>query len=354
MPEGDGDTSLCIFGEKVTPNQHYLARNYVLLDNFYVDAEVSEDGHNWSMAAYATDVIEKTWPTNYSRRGPGNGDEPNGPTDGWIWDYAQRAGITYRTYGEFGAYGKASIKALEGHSAPHSPGFNTRIQDQVRADAWEKDFDSLLAINAVPALSTIRISDDHTSGQAKGQYTPIAAVADNDLAVGRIVEHLSQSPLWTESVVFILEDDAQDGPDHVDAHRSPAYVVGPYVKRNTVVHTMYSTSGMLRTMELILGLPPMSQYDAGALPLYACFTTKPNMAPYMLIPAKVDINERNPGGTEGARKSAAFNLSKEDAVPDKDMNESIWKAIKGESAIMPAPKRSAFVILEKKKDRDDD
>ena len=354
MPEGNGDTALCLFGEKVTPNQHFLARHFVLLDNFYVDAEVSEDGHNWSMAAYATDVIEKTWPTNYGQRGPSYGDVAAGPTDGWIWDYAKRAGITYRTYGEFGAYGKAQIESVKGHSAPYSPGFNMKIQDQVRADAWEKDFDSLMAINAVPALNTLRISDDHTSGLQIGQYSPIAAVADNDLAVGRIIAHLSQSPIWKESVVFILEDDAQAGPDHVDAHRSPAYVVGPYVKRSAVIHTMYSTSGMLRTIELILGLPPMSQYDAAAMPMYECFTAQPDLASYTLIPAMVDINERNVANNESSRRSAKFDLTKEDAVPDKEMNEVIWKAVKGETAVMPAPKHSAFVIPEKKKDRDAD
>jgi YVTN family beta-propeller protein len=354
MPEGNGDTSLCLFPERITPNQHFLARHFVLLDNFYVDAEVSEDGHNWSMGAYATDVIEKTWPTNYSSRGPGYGDYAGAPNDGWIWDDAKRTGISYRTYGEFGAYGRADIESLKGHTARYSPGFNMKIQDQVRADGWIRDFDSLAAINAVPALNTIRVSDDHTSGLQKGQYSPIAAVADNDLAVGRIVEHLSQSPVWKESVVFILEDDAQAGPDHVDAHRSPAYVVGPFVKRNTVNHTMYSTSGILRTIELILGMPPMSQYDASALPLYECFTSTPDNTDYAVIPAKVDINERNVADNESSRRSAKFNLAKEDAVPDKEMNEVIWKAVKGENAVMPTPKRSAFVILEKKKDRDGD
>jgi hypothetical protein len=227
-----------------------------------------------------------------------------------------------------------------------------KIQDQVRADCWIRDFDSLMAINAVPALNTIRVSDDHTSGLQKGQYSPIAAVADNDLAVGRIIEHLSQSPVWKESVVFILEDDAQAGPDHIDAHRSPVYVAGPFVKRNTVIHTMYSTSGILRTIELILGMPPMSQYDAAAMPLYECFTSTPDNTAYASIPAKVDLNERNVAENESSRRSAKFNLAKEDAVPDKEMNEVIWKAVKGESAVMPAPKRSAFVLLEKKKDVD--
>jgi hypothetical protein len=304
------------------------------------------------MGAYATDVIEKTWPTNYSSRGPSYGDYAGAPNDGWIWDDARRTGISYRTYGEAGAYGKALIESVKGHTAPYSPGFDMKIQDQVRADCWIRDFDSLVAINGVPALNTIRVSDDHTSGLQKGQYSPIAAVADNDLAVGRIIEHLSQSPVWKESVVFILEDDAQSGPDHIDAHRSPVYVAGPFVKRNTVIHTMYSTSGVLRTIELILGMPPMSQYDAAAMPLYECFTSRPDNTTYASIPSKVDINERNVANNESSRRSAKFDLAKEDAVPDKEMNEVIWKAVKGESSVMPAPKRSAFVILEKKKEED--
>ena len=354
MPQGNGDSSLCIFGKNITPNQHAIANEFVLLDNFYVDAEVSEDGHNWSMGAYATDVIEKTWPTNYSSRGPSYSGVGSSPNDGYIWDYCKRAGVTYRSYGEFGAYGKASIKALQGHMGPHSPGFDMNIKDQVRADAWQHDFDSLMTINAVPQFNTLRISDDHTSGQQKGKYSPIAAVADNDLAVGRIIEHLAQSPIWKESVVFILEDDAQAGPDHIDAHRSPAFVAGPFVKRNAVIHSMYSTTGMLRTIELILGLPPMSQYDAAALPFYECFTNKPDLTPYKVKPAQVDIEQRNIAINESSKRSELFNFAREDAAPDLDLNEVIWKSIKGENSIMPAPKRSAFVILEKKKKDDDD
>ncbi|PTR01199.1 YVTN family beta-propeller protein [Mucilaginibacter yixingensis] len=358
MKKGNGDNSLCIFGDKITPNQHSLAENFVLMDNFYVDAEVSADGHNWSMAAYATDVVEKTWPTTYGNRGGSTGFEgvlkQNFPRDGYIWDYCQRAGVSFRSYGEFGEYGKTSYKTLKGHMAPASPGFDLDVTDQVRYEAWAHDFDSLLAVNAVPQLSTMRVSNDHTSGQRKGKISPIAAVADNDLAVGRIIEHLSQSPIWKESVVFILEDDAQNGPDHIDAHRSPVYVVGPYVKRNTVVHSMYSTSGVLRTIELILGLPPMSQYDAAAMPMYECFTATPNLAPYKVIPARVDLNQRNAGNTKSAKRSEAWNFKKEDSAPDLDLNEVIWKSVKGENSVMPSPKRSAFVLLEKKKKDDDD
>ncbi|UKT65878.1 bifunctional YncE family protein/alkaline phosphatase family protein [Pedobacter mucosus] len=358
LPQGNGDSSLTLFGRKITPNQHAIAENYVLLDNFYVDAEVSADGHNWSMAAYATDVVEKTWPTSYGARGGSTNFEGGRvvtyPKDGFIWDYCQRAKVSYRSYGEFGDYGHANIKSLQGHMCPQSPGFNMDITDQVRADAWEHDFDSLLVANAVPKFSTLRISNDHTSGQKIGKVSPLAAVADNDLAVGRILEHLSKSSVWKESVVFILEDDAQNGSDHVDAHRSPAYVVGPYVKKNTVVHTMYSTSGFLRTMELILGLPPMSQYDAAAVPLFECFTNKPDFSPYRLIKPLINLDTRNIAVNESSKRSEMFNLAKEDAAPDLDLNEVIWKSIKGEQSIMPAPKRSAFVILEKKKKDDDD
>ncbi len=357
MPKGNGDTSLCIFGSRVTPNLHAIANEFVLLDNFYVDAEVSADGHNWSTAAYATDFIEKTWPTSYGGRG-GNYDsegtrKAGDPRDGYIWDYCKRAGVSYRTYGEFTDDGKPNIKSLKDHYCLQAPGFDLNITDIKREEVWAHDFDSLVNINAVPQFNTVRICNDHTSGQRKGAISPIAAVADNDQGVGRFIEHLSQSPIWKESVVFVLEDDAQNGPDHIDAHRSPVYVAGPYVKRNAVVHSMYSTSGVLRTIELILGLPPMSQYDAAALPLYECFTNKPDFSPYITKPAQVNLEQRNVADNKSSLRSAHFNFTKEDAVPDLDLNEVIWKYVKGENAVLPAPKRSAFVILEKKKKDDD-
>ncbi len=357
MPQGNGDTSLCIFGQKVTPNHHAIAGEFALLDNFYVDAEVSADGHNWSTAAYATDFIEKTWPTSYGGRG-GNYDSEGtrkvgDPRDGYIWDYCKRAGVTYRTYGEFADDGKPNIKVLKDHYCLQAPSFDLDITDIKRSEVWAHDFDSLLAINAVPQFNTIRICNDHTSGQKKGAISPIAAVADNDQGIGRFLDHLSHSSIWKESVVFILEDDAQNGPDHIDAHRSPVFVAGPYVKRNAVVHSMYSTSGVLRTIELILGLPPMSQYDAAAMPLYECFTSKPDFSPYNAKPAQVNLEQRNIADNKSSLRSAHFNFAKEDAVPDLDLNEVIWKYVKGENATMPAPKRSAFVILEKKKKDDD-
>lgn len=349
LKEGNGDSSLCIFPEKITPNQHSLVKNFALLDNFYVDAEVSADGHNWSMAAYATDFVEKTWPTSYGGRG-GNYDYEGTrkaayPTAGFIWDHAQRENITYRTYGEFAELNTTALNSLKGHSCTAYPGFDLTIPDSVKERIWEKDFDSLLVAGQVPQLSTIRLANDHTSGARKGNFSVLSALADNDLAVGQLIEHLSQSSLWKESIVFILEDDAQNGSDHVDAHRSPVYLAGPYVKRNFVDHNMYSTSGVLRTIELIIGMKPMSQYDAAAVPLFRALTNNANFTPYTLKPAQINIHTRNTAWNNSAKQSESFNLTKEDAAPDSELNAIIWKAVKGENAIMPSPRRSAFVKL---------
>jgi len=358
MPEGNGDKSICLFGENVTPNEHQLSREFVLLDNFYVDAEVSADGHNWSTAAYATDYVEKTWPGNYSGRG-GSYDYEGArgavaePKDGFLWDYCQRAGVSYRSYGEFIFGGKPTVKALQGHYCPSYAGFDMAIRDVDRELVWEKDFDQLLAAGQVPQLNVLRLPNDHTSGARLGARTPLAFAADNDLAVGRLVEHLSKSPLWEQSVVMIVEDDAQNGPDHVDAHRSTAYVIGAHVKRHAVVHTMYSTSGMLRTLELILGLPPMSQYDAAATPLWECFTPTADVQPYAALPARVDLEAKNTAYNRPAREAQSFNLAREDAAPDILFNQNIWQAVRGEHSLMPAPRRSAFVKTTAKKDDDD-
>lgn len=272
IPEGNGDTSLVLFGESITPNQHKLVKEFVLLDNFYADGEVSADGHNWSTSAHATDYLEKNWVTSYGGRGGTYGGEGQreiaNPKKGFIWDYAKRAGVSYRTYGEFADDGKANIPALENHLCPYYPSYNLSVRDTIRYNAWQREFDSLIAVNEVPQLNTLRFSNDHTEGLRRTAPTPFAHVADNDLAVGLFLEHLSKSRIWKESAVFIVEDDAQNGPDHVDAHRTTAYLAGPFVKRGSVDKTMYSTSSMLRTIELILGLPPMSQYDAAATPMF--------------------------------------------------------------------------------------
>jgi hypothetical protein len=201
-------------------------------------------------------------------------------------------------------------------------------------------------------MNTLRLINDHTEGMSKDRPTPFAHVADNDLSVGMFIEFLSKSKVWNESVVFILEDDAQNGPDHVDAHRSPAYVIGPYVKRHFVDHTPYTTSGILRTMELILGIAPMSQYDAAATPLWRCFTAKPDFTAFTALPAQIDITEKNMVWNELSQRSAQFDLSKEDRVPDLEFSEVIWKGVKGLHSIMPAPKRAAFVKVSEEEEDD--
>jgi len=359
IKEGNGDPSLCLFPERVTPNLHALCKEFVLLDNFYVDAEVSADGHNWSMAAYANDYVEKNWVSSYGGRG-GSYDfegqrEVAYPRDGFIWDHAQRAGLTYRTYGEFADNGKANIKSLKNNFCPPYVGFTGAVKDVFREKQWEADFDSLLALGKVPQLNTIRLGNDHTSGAKLGLPTPEAAVADNDLAVGKLIEHLSKSKIWNESVVFILEDDAQNGPDHVDAHRSTAYVAGGYVKRGFVDHTMYSTSSMLRTIELILGMKPMSQYDAAATPMWKCFNKKLNATPFIARAANIDLNELNVAVNFNSRRSEKLDLTKPDAIDDLMFSEIVWQTVKGPKSKMPAPRRGAFVRLDKfEEDEDDD
>lgn len=347
VKEGNGDTSLCLFGEKYTPNQHKLAREFVLLDNFYVDGEVSADGHNWSMGAYATDYLEKTWPTSYGGRGGTYAAEGNraiaNNKAGFIWDLCKRNKVSYRTYGEFADDYKPNIPVLKGHYCTYYTGWDESVRDTTRFYQWKRDFDSLLAINQMPRFNTVRFINDHTEGLRLGRPTPFAHVADNDWAVGMFVEYLSKSPIWKETAIFIVEDDAQNGPDHVDAHRTTAYVAGGFVKRNFVDHTMYSTTSMLRTMELILGLPPMTQYDAAATPMFRCFTNEANLQPFHSIPARININETNQARSEWQRRSENFNLTKEDAVPDLEFNIVLWHGIKGDHIPFPGPRRAAFV-----------
>lgn len=358
VPGGNGDTSLLLFGENITPNQHKLAKEFVLLDNFYADGEVSADGHNWTTSANATDYLEKNWVTSYGGRGgtyPGEGKKAvANPTKGFIWDYCKRAGVTYRTYGEFADNGKANIPSLEGNFCPYFESYNLRVRDTTRFYQWQNEFDSLIAQNAVAQFNTVRFGNNHTEGQRTGRPTPFAHLADNDLAVGMFIEHLSKSPIWKNCVVLMVEDDAQNGADHVDAHRTTAFVAGPYVKRGYVDHTMYSTSSMLRTIELILGLPPMSQYDAAATPMWRSFTATADNRPFKALPVLVDLNEVNTKNTESAKLSNKLDFSKEDTIPDMVLSNIVWKAVKGENAEMPAPRRSAFLKIAATDDDDDD
>ena len=351
IPEGNGDTSLVLFGKKVTPNLHALAKQFVLLDNFYVDGEVSADGHNWTMGAYATDYLEKNWPTSYGGRGgsyPGEGEiEIANNKNGFLWDFCKKYGVSYRSYGEFiSDPSKANIPVLENHFCVGYTGFDLSIRDTSRFTMWKHDFETLMAAGKVPGLNTIRFANDHTEGLRVGSPTPLAFAADNDLACGLFVEYLSHSSIWNESVVIIVEDDAQNGPDHVDAHRSTTYVAGGLVKQGFVDHTMYSTSSALRTIELILGLPPMSQYDAAAEPMWRCFNKTSIHPPFQSVPNQVDLNLKNTNNNKMSRLSEKFDFSKEDRVPDAQFNEVIWAAIHGLNSTCPAPVHAAFFTVQ--------
>lgn len=237
---------------------------------------------------------------------------------------------------------------------PYFTSWDLSVRDTTRYRLWEREFDSLVAANSLPRFNSLRFPNDHTSGLHRGSPSPFAQVADNDLAIGMFIEHLSKSPVWKESAVFIVEDDAQNGPDHVDAHRTTAYVAGGFVKRHFADHTMYSTSSMLRTIELILGLPPMTQYDAAAEPMWRCFSSKPDLAPFVSVPAEINLSEKNTALNEWQRRSDKFNFTKEDAVPDMEFNVVLWHGIKGDDLPLPAPRRAAFLNLRDKKEHDDD
>ncbi|MBV8077140.1 MAG: bifunctional YncE family protein/alkaline phosphatase family protein [Planctomycetaceae bacterium] len=356
LPEGNGEPSLCLFPEEITPNHHALAREFVLLDNFYVDGEVSADGHEWSMGAYASDYVEKTWPLMYrgNKRVPYPSEGALAiarPAGGYLWDRAAEKGVSYRSYGEFiknadrpGAPATTGVEALRGHFDPKFRSFDLDYPDVRRADRFLEELAGFERSGEMPRLVIMRLPNDHTAGTTPGKPTVTAYVADNDLALGRVVEGLTKSRFWKHLAIFVVEDDAQNGSDHVDAHRTVALVLSPYVRRKSVDSTMYSTSSMLRTIELCLGLEPMSQFDAAARPMANAFTAAPDLGSYTHRPARVDLNARNTATAWGAEASTRLNLEIEDRADDLIFNEIIWKAVKGADSPMPPPVRSAFIL----------
>jgi YVTN family beta-propeller protein len=365
MPEGNGDSELCLFPERVTPNMHQLARDFVLLDNFYVEGEVSADGHEWSMAAYATDFVEKMWPMDYGHNKSGKFPYPSegsfavaSPAGGYLWDRANEAGVSYRSYGEFIAAGKsanqpgrARVKTLEGHFDEWFRGFDLSYSDAKRADRFIAELKRFESEGDMPRLQILRLPNDHTHGTTFGFPTPTAYVADNDLALGRVVEAVSHSKFWPQTAIFVVEDDAQNGPDHVDAHRTTAFVISPYVRRGFVDSTLYSTSSMLRTMELILSLKPMSQFDAAACPMFNTFQATADLRPFEHKPANENMGSLNPKQAWGGRLK--MNFTREDAADDLLLNEVVWRSVRGADNPMPAPVRAGFVFPHSQKDADD-
>ena len=378
LDRGNGDPSLCLFGEEVTPNAHALARQFATLDAFFVDAEVSYDGHAFSTGAIATDFVEKIWPTNYGGRGArylseGGGPQRNAygnitaPARGYIWDAVRRAGKTVRSYGEFAERGfdpewdrdggvgdvNATVPGLKGLVNPKYPPYDLTVPDNKRIDIWFEEFRQFERDGRLPNLNIIRLGNDHTAGTRPGYPTPRAMIAENDVALGRLVETISKSRFWNESAIFVLEDDAQNGPDHVDAHRSPAFVISPFVRRGATVSTLYTTSGMLRTMELILGAEPMTQYDAAATPMYDVFQPIPDPAPYTRLEARVPLDETNDKFSYGAQASLRMNLEEADRAPEFELNVILWKAVKGAGSTMPPPVRAAFLRSAGEDDEED-
>ena len=355
MPQGNGDPNLVLFGEKITPNHHKLAREFVLLDNFYVNADVSADGYYWTTSAIAPDSNQKTWPMSYARRVYGRGaGSPEGTRQspgGHIWDKAAEAGVSFYNYG-FSAVNvlnppETGVQIRDVRDPvlkPHT-NYNFRQHDRSFSDIkriqvflndlaeWEKKGD-------MPRLVLMTIGNDHTEGTRPGIRSPISCVADNDQSVGVMVEGLSKSRFWASTAMFILEDDAQDGADHVDSHRSPAYVISPYTRRGTVDSTLYNTTSVLRTIELILGLKPMTMFDAGARPMANAFQRTANLAPYRNEPPRVPLDDKNPQRSATAARSMKLDFSESDLADEHELNDILWIAIRGTNP--PAPVHSRF------------
>ena len=335
-PIGNGDPNLTLFGEEVSPNHHALAREFVTLDNFYCDGEVSVDGHHWSNGAYVPDFMARTWPQQYSGKGSPPLTEALAATPaGRIWDQCEKKNVSYRTY-----YYHTKQRRSEAWAQARAAG--RRDYDYV--DIFLEEFKEFERTDTLPRFMVMALSEDHTRGATPGAFTPRACVASNDVALGKIVETISKSKYWKEFAIFVIEDDAQNGPDHVDAHRTVALAISPYTRRQTVDSTFYTTCSMLRTMELILGLQPMSQYDAGATPLYNAFTARADLTPYSALPARIDLQAKNSPSAYGARASLALDFSEPDLLTEEDedtLNRILWHSIKGERTPYPGVVRRA-------------
>jgi len=344
LGKGNGDPALTLFDESAAPNHYKLAREFVLFDNFYVNADVSADGHNWSVAAIAPDFAQKLWPSNYGHRLKYYGFEGNEPANippaGYLWTNALAAGLTVRNYGEWVFDGKTGDPAIEKVTNKNYKGFDMDYPDVERAKVFLEDLHQFETSNAMPRLMIMRLPNDHTSGTTPGKIAPLSAFADNDAALGTIVEAVSRSKFWSKTAIFVLEDDAQDGPDHVDSHRSVMFAISPYTRRGIVDSSMYNTASVLRTMELILGLRPMTHFDAGARPMDAAFAATANNAPYVAEKPRISLTERNPAKSATAARSMKLDFSQEDLADDDELNAILWIAIKGTDP--PAPSRSYF------------
>ncbi|HOF71773.1 MAG TPA: alkaline phosphatase family protein [Verrucomicrobiota bacterium] len=379
MPEGNGDPSLCIFGERITPNQHKLAREFVLLDNTYCSGLLSADGHQWADSAMATDYMERSF-AGFPRSYPDGMDDNDIDAlayspGGFIWDNAIAHGKTLRSYGEFAITeagwadparkgspkfldyyhdfinqtrltrirSRPGIESLRPYLATNTVGWSMEIPDIFRAAQFIGELKQFEAHGGFPNLSLICLPNNHTSGTRAGSPTPAAHVADNDLALGRIIEAISRSRFWPETCVFVIEDDPQAGWDHVSGYRTTAFVASPYTRRGVTVSTQYNQTSLLRTMELMLGLPPMNQLDATATPMSDCFTPTPDFTPFTAVPNNIPLDQMNsdpkqvsdPLLRKHAYASARLPLEQIDQCPEDLLNRILWHAMKGSQAPYP-------------------
>ena len=384
LGRGNGDERLTLFGDDSAPNHRELARRFTLLDNNYVDAEVSSDGHPWSVQGVATDYVDKTWPFDYAwayYRSYNSefvplaqqfaseplASDPSVPrpaaaaTAGYLWDAAYDAGVSFRDYGEGAPWDDPTncqaghvttsdltrLSARFGeHVAPCFPGWNIDCSDHaVREPAWEREFRGYVRRGDLPALEIVYFPSDHNAGTYPGAATPQSYMADNDLALGRLVEAVSHSPYWRSTVIITVEDDAQDGPDHVDAHRAPALVISPWTQSGRVDSTRYDTASALATLEDLLGIPPLSTFDARAARMWPSFQRTPALRPYDAIaPSVVPFGDPdapvNAIDAPLAGLSAQMDFSRPDHIPEDLLNEAIWRSVKGAGSAMPAPRHS--------------
>ncbi len=346
VAEGNGDPALAIFNDSVTPNAHAIARRWVLFDNFYVDGEVSADGHEWSTRAFANDYNEKTWPQIYSDRRDWDvtsGEDLANRAESYLWDAAKRKGLWVVNFGEMTTDEadtiRTNITGLKGITADRYPGFVMSILDTVRATLFADSVASWERQGRFPDLVILYLPRDHTLGRRADEPTPRAMVADNDLAMGRVVDRLSRSSFWSSLALFAIEDDAQNGPDHVDAHRSVLLVASPYARQGVVDSTFYTTSSVVRTIGALLGLPPLSQYDASATPLWAAFGTRPDVTPFAALPNRWPLDERNAHAFRS--RVPARDLARPDLADEEELNAEIWASVRPRER-SPAP-RTGFL-----------
>jgi len=371
IERGNGDPGLCIFGRNITPNQHRLAEQFVLLDNTYCCGILSADGHNWTTSALSNAYLEKSF-AGFPRSYPdGMGDDEADALAyspaGFIWDNAVLHRKSIRNYGEFmkpkvrfrdpSTKGKPdymacfrtwkgsdevifesepAIESIRDYSPKDYVGWAMEVPDQARADFILKELADFEKNGNLPNLILICLPNDHTSGTSAKFPTPASSMADNDLAFARIVEGLSHSKFWPKMAIFGIEDDPQAGWDHVSGYRTTAYCISPYAKREQTVSTRYNTTSLLRTMEQILGLPPMNQFDAGAAPMFDCFQDTPNLTPFDSVAVNIPLDQLNspaafiidPVRRHFAEQSATINFAEVDKAPEDLLNRILWNAMK--------------------------